>query len=1676
MKTTKKKAKVIGVLVFITVITIAIVNTYNWIVCGKQYIKINTSSKAYTSSDLYVSIIAQNKGVDLETKTKLKLLDSKGRKVKNVGIKNEEKNYILSIPEIKPGNYFLEAKVSSKAGKDTIKKEIYISKGNKENVTINLDKGIYKPGDTVNFRALITKKQDDKPISEEINVCIYDGNDNKVYNELVKSSDYGIISGEFILANEVNSGVYKLVVKTENGEEVKQFKVNPYITPKYEVKLKYDKQNYLVGEKAKITLEAKYFFGQPVKNANLDIYINNEKYTTTKTDLEGNATIEYEIKNAKTYNLKIEATDSSNYYVEQKSSFTAGTDIFEIEILPEYKYLVSGKKNNIYVFTKKADGTPIKTYVNVTSNNFTKQIATNENGIGNFTIDINELEDSYINRTITNRALINQDLNSNYKNKYALKRTREFSIEAQDLEGNKVTKKKTIDIEDRNLLLSTDKAKYDQGEEIKLKVSSLNNNSKNIYFFKNDRLIKMITTESEDSTINLDDNYGIIDILVTEPNGPNSNYYYKSDSNTYKRTIFIKPSKMLNINISTDKEEYKPGEIINIELNATDENKAKKDAAMLVSMLDNSVLNLANNDLSIDNIKLALQDIKFTEDLDAATLYSCILNNSSEQTIMALLLKQENKDLSISETGMYNNEQLEKSKIISLISIAIIITTLLVFFTIKFEKFRRVIKHIINFIIYDIIINYTSYFIIEENYWRLDYTWWIFAIVTVVALTTYILFLYKLNKKIFRTSISIIITFIAFIILMFLTEELEISPAIIAFVIAIIFLIIAILAKINEKKKLKIDKFIKAMYKEIIYIFKYLLAIAVSFIIGRIVYSIINIYGIDSIIGVISTYIFNYLFNKIGKEEKNKKEKIKTGLCIIILLAIIGVMTILYILINATNNALVIEDDIRPQSSAKDNISGRITVNSIDSSTDQSTIDHSSILEGFSNLFSSSKKETNQDMKQNKNDIDDIKVETETKTINENNNKKEEKVRNVFLESMCFIPELITENGTANLDLNLSDNITTWTIQTVGNTKDGRLGYGSLNNIKVFKEFFVDYELPKNLIENDKVSIPVTIHNYTDNKIDTILKIKEDEWFSLEKNNINVNIEPKSTNMVYIPITITKSGNNKFRAEVSSNSLTDIVEKECNIQPKGYKIEKVVSTGNLDEDILEDILFLDEMIDMTATAKVKIYASAMSQAVEGMENIFRMPTGCFEQVSSSLYPNILALKYLEDNNISNNELRQKALNYISSGYQKLLTYEVLGESGGYSLYGHSPAETVLTAYGLMEIKDLSNVYPVDSNVIEKMTNFLYKKQNIDGTFTITGRHIGGASSNETISLNAYITWALSEANSNDKRLKKSVEYLKGKLDSINDNYTLALVANILANVKDKELNNVLKRLVNNINVNGKSAYISSNIVDYYGSRYDVQTIQTVSLTSMALSKASYNPEKNKLLVNYIISKKDTNGTWYSTQATILALKALNEINQKSKLENQTIKVKVNSDEKKIEIKDNPLELYEITFDNLNKENKLNIDIEKGNAYYEVIEQYYVPYDTVSNKNDKIEIEVNCSNELKVNEILKTNIKAINRSGNTISNGMISISIPQGFSVVEQSLMLLQSKGIIEKYEISYTNVNIYLRNFDADQITNLDIWYRARYPVDITGMSVRAYDYYNPNVQGITAPINIKVN
>ena len=1640
----EKKKKQIKITLIIIVIMAALIilgiNSYTWMRTGNQQISITTASKVYTESDLYVNVSTKKDGELLENKSKMKLLNNRGKKVRNAKCEQKDGNTILKIPNVSEGKYYIEAKVSTKAGTDKVRKEIYITDKEEENVNISFDKGIYKPGDLVKFRAVILMKDDEKPVNEDVNISIYDGKENRVYNKNVKSSEFGIVSGEFKLANEVNSGVYKLNVKTKSNETTKMFKVNPYIVPKYEIKMNFDKDAYILGDTVKINVNAKYFFGEPVKNANIKVFIDDGQFHETTTDDNGNSTIEYKPNTAKEYSVKLEVKDESNYYVEEKSNFSVGTDIFEIDLIPEYSNLVNDRKNKVYVMTKNIDGTPIKTYVTINSGNFTKQVITDEKGMGSFYIDISNQSSN----------------NSLYKN--SKKTQQSFSVIAKNMKDEEVKKDIQLNVETEKTVFKTDKIKYEQNEDVNLEIASIIEGRKSIYAFKNDKLIKTISTNSDETSLNFGDEYGIIDLYILEDNNFNIN-------DEFKRTIFIKPKKELKVAIKTDKEEYKPSENIKLSFETTNEENQGVETALLVSMIDNSVLKLANNDLSIDNIKLALSGLNYLSDEDIVTLYACIIEDKSEETMQSLLLKQSNRDANISKYTTYNIDTKETAAFITILICVICVMIALIFFIRKSKTFREILKHAINIFALFYIIGRINFEILSEFSDVL-----IYLISVAFSIALYVIYLAKKSENIFKTNMSILFTLT---IIGLLSIFYEINPLILGILILIVailmivYYVVKVKVKENPDKHKKAQKLLDTISKHSKYMLKFILLEIGVLIVSNIIYNAIDDIDMLDVIFLVLIYIVNYFLNRKKVEEKGSKITLKT------LLGIIAVVIVIIVGINAIANTdfdyldidqhLSIDDGYSTHSGGSSGSGGLLDPQMVKPTSIDTTNSKDSLLNDFSELpsFNIGKHESAKE---------ELKIDNEVeKTIDDN-------IRNEFLESMCFIPELITKDGKGNLDLKLSDNITTWTVQAIGNTKNGNVGYGTLNNVKVFKDFFLDFDLPQNLRVGDKISIPITVHNYTKNKLSANIKVYESEKYKIRKNNIVLEVEPEKTKMEYIPIEILDFGEVKFKVETSGNGLVDIVEKQVQIEPKGQKVEKMVSTGNISKNISEDIIFLDNIIERTGKVKVKIYGNNITQAIEGMESIFRLPTGCFEQVSSSLYPNILALEYLNENNLTNENIRRKATEYISTGYQKILSYEVPGQKGGYSLFGMAPAETALTAYGLMELSDAKDVYDVDEKVLENMKNFIYNQQNPDGTFRKTTKDSTSFRSKKSNKAStAYIAWALSEADSKDKRLLKTVEYLKKELPNIDDNYILALIANTLINIEDKEAKTVTNKLVNKIVKQDQLAYLESHGMDYYGTYGNMQNIQATALTSIALSKSKTNQELNRLLLKYIITKKQPNGTWGSTQATILALKALNEELKENQIENQQIKINNNGTEKIITIDKDCLDFYEVEFDNLKKENKVNINAEKENGYYEIIEEYYVPYEDIEHKAKDISIETSFNNTLKVNEIMDANLKIANVGKNNIENGMIQIAIPQGCTLVEESLSKLVYEDKIEKYDMNYKYINLYIREFNTSEFLDLNVKFRTMYPVEAEVLSVKVYDYYNPTVEANAIPQKLVV-
>lgn len=1634
--------KKLTILVFIILVLAFTYNLFKVFTSNKQTLEVITARQLSTNDSVEATVSVKDKKTDKSIKSKvtIELRDKNNKKIKNFKEtckieEGERANFSVPLPEnIESGSYVLKVTSQSGLKSDTEEINISISEQNSTNAVVSLDKGIYKPGDEVNFRALLISKKDDTPKTEDVEISIYDANNNRVYLNNTKTSDFGIVSGKFTLADEVNSGEYKICVSTKSSKITKNFTVNPYVLPTFEVNVDNVQDTYAIGDTTDIAINAKYFFGEPVTNATVKGTLNGEEFSGL-TNQDGIYNLNKPLNNSGKYELQVKVTDTSNYLIEASKTFYATDKPFEIEIIPENNDIIKGIENRIYFITKKIDGAPIKTHIDVKLGTINRQVVTDDAGIGMLTINANEIDKLdefttiYANATdMTNTAV-----------------STEYDANILPYTGT---------------VANLDKLMYKQNEDINIRLNSTTEvTEKTVFVCKNNRLLKIISTDSDQISINLEDTYGLIDIYTQ--NNIKHHYYEPIDfintdsvrysssytSNYSKKTIFISPENKLNIDVLTDKGEYRPGEKLNLNINTKNEKSEPVDAGVLISILDEAILELADNDLSIDNIKLALEDIELSDGITLADLYAEILEGSSDSKLRVVLLRQNIDNPNIIKTISTSYSASHKDYIMRAIVLGITVAVVtFVYISYKFSKARSFIIALINILVTFLVL-YT--FLQEILYYEFDLSYLTTIIISlVVSFILYALVLYKINNWIFEAIINLIAIpgilalGMSIAIEVFSSEVLAISIALVPAIIMTILVVIS--------RKFKLNKF----WLTIKNILTQCTISEVVYLISAIISSMLDLYGIGILIVLLIVYWLSQKIYIRKNETISKSSEINSTVSVIIAtIAVCLVVFMVYLYNSSTNSldqAVIVEDDFADT-----------TINTMESASTAKGDSANFEFDGFLD----------------KSSVIENAEANPTETIqNETSEKIEDNVRNVFLESLAFIPELVTTNGKAEATIDISDNITTWNIQAVANTKDGRIGYNS-STFKVFKEFFIDFSLPTNSVVTDKTNIPVTVYNYQDVDATVNLIVKENEWSNIGYYEQSVQVPAKSTKMIYVPIELLTSGNQTLRIEAEANGVSDIVEKTLKVSPNGLKKDKVVSSGLTDNKLNIDHFVTETAIENTRKLKVKLYPSVIAQTVEGMENIFQMPTGCFEQTSSSLYPNILALKYLEDNGLDEPEIKEKALDYISKGYQRILTFET-STNGGYSLYGNDPAENVLTAFGLMELNDLKAVYDIDETVTEDMKEYLFDEQNINGTFDIGSTYIGSASNTDDLAMNAYIIWALSEVCPDDTRLETSIDYLENKLSEVTDNYTLALMANVFSNTKSSSTKTAINKLLESVEEDSDGGvYISSNVRDYWGSCGRYQDVQTTALTSMVLTKEKSHASTNNALLKYIIKNKDSMGTWSTTQATILALKAINSANSNENISNQTITVSVNGSSKEVEIKDNPLDFYELTFDNIKDENKISLDFKKGNIYYEFVEEYYVPYEILDNKqNTSINVMQTIDTSVKVNDIIHQNITVSNFTGEEIRNELVQISIPQGCSVNESSLSKLQHLGYIEKYEYNYSTINLYIRNFDANYNINLPVEYRANYPEQITGGMVRVYDYYNPSNEGFAKPVNITVN
>ena len=708
------------------------------------------------------------------------------------------------------------------------------------------------------------------------------------------------------------------------------------------------------------------------------------------------------------------------------------------------------------------------------------------------------------------------------------------------------------------------------------------------------------------------------------------------------------------------------------------------------------------------------------------------------------------------------------------------------------------------------------------------------------------------------------------------------------------------------------------------------------------------------------------------------------------------------------------------------------------------------------------------------------------------------RVRKFFPETLLWRPELITDDrGEAQLDIELADSITTWRLSASAVSATGQLGAGEFP-LRVFQPFFVDLNLPVVLTRNDEVGVPVIVYNYLDKPQTVELELQDGDWFQRLDTApptsdggmaiLKLELNPGEIRSLTLPLRVLKAGVHQLQVTARGSGVADALRREVEVVPDGQRVERVAS-GALTAPYTTELAVPDDAIDGSIRAIVKIYPSSFSQVVEGLEAIFRMPSGCFEQTSSTTYPNVLALDYLRRTNKSVPQVEAKAREYIHLGYQRLVSFEVPG--GGFDWFGRPPANRTLTAYGLMEFEDMARVHDVDPQLIERTRQWLLAQRRPNGSWSNESGMLNdglAASVNRggelDLAATAYIGGAVFGSGRANAQAGLTLDYLLAQRpESIQDPYLLAVVTSAIAAIdrSHSQLGAYLSRLdaLKTSSADGKLVWwqqTPGSQTAFHG-RGQAGNIETTALATLALLNAGQVSDTARGALTWLVSQKDAHGTWHSTQATVLALKALLAGTGAKLGSEQERRVELTLGDQRVHEFVIPVDqadvMAQFDFASLLKPGQRYsvqlTDRSDTSAGYQLAFRYHVPGPPIAaaEAQERLAVDIAYDRQrLQVDETVTAVAKVVNRLSGAAPMVILDLPIPGGFVIEPSELDELVGVGRIAKYQITARKAIVYLRELQPNQSLELRYRLKATMPVKVAVPAAQVYEYYDPANRG----------
>jgi CD109 antigen len=690
-----------------------------------------------------------------------------------------------------------------------------------------------------------------------------------------------------------------------------------------------------------------------------------------------------------------------------------------------------------------------------------------------------------------------------------------------------------------------------------------------------------------------------------------------------------------------------------------------------------------------------------------------------------------------------------------------------------------------------------------------------------------------------------------------------------------------------------------------------------------------------------------------------------------------------------------------------------------------------------------------------------------------------ERVRQFFPETWLWKEDFTDDLGNASFTVKVPDTITTWMLNAVGLSQEKGIGICE-DTLTAFQPFFIKIDLPYSAIRGEEFPVSISVYNYLDTKQDVFVEIESDDWFDLlDDTSKMVAVEANDIGGAQFKIRPKKLGVQEIKVTARSSDVADAVNKTIIIDPEGVSreaITNIILNAGVSKEV--NTFIPGNVVEGSERAYIAATSSYLTQSIEGIEELLKMPYGCGEQNMIFLAPDICIIRYLKQTNQLKPEIMAKAEKLMITGYQRELTYR--RDDGSFSAFGQSDDEGSLwlTAFVLKVFSQARGLMFIDESILDGAEAWITGHQNEDGSFDPVGfvhhkEMIGGLQGKTA--LTAFVTIALQRAGEETSSAARGVQYLEGQLSEIDDSYTMAMAAHALELGESSLKDMAYEKLMGFAQEDENGLYWPASGAE----------IEATGYAAMALLAHGDKLNAGRA-IKWLVSKRNAYGGYGSTQDTVVALEAITEysIGITSDV-NLTLEIQwETSDEtgtefmKKIAIDSDNFDVLQVIEVPIDKQ--INIRAKgTGEAVIQHVKRFNLPEPEETGQTFNISVDYD-TDQIEVNDIIKVSVVVEFTPPISIEAGMVvlDISVPTGFTAVTESLeeILKEEEEKIKRFEVAARKIIFYIENMLPGEQITFDFDAKAMYPVKAKGVSSQAYSYYKPEMKGETLSKEIIVS